>query len=267
MANNIAADKLQELLFEAKFEELAAAEQRTSQQLGTNAASLVCLLESSLLEPGLDALNSLAASAVILGCHSSPSSSAGVCESLSARVVDLAQQTSRLEDHISSIEALSLSLQGQAKQTLQDLSAFHATTAQLASQESREDPHPSTPPNSKDDGQGTDYSHLHAMTVQHQRETRQLQMKSAEYKSRIAILESQLTTTDPGSSDSISTTTLVSKQQLIHDKKKRIETLEAEFKEFHGLPPDIEASRKEVQRFQRELDGLKGRRDELFERI
>ena len=273
MTENIAADRLRKLLFEAKCEELATAEPETMRRLGggrepeSNAASLLFSLENSLSKTGSESLDSLAASAVLLGCTlSAPSSSsAAMSEILSAGVFDLAQQASSLEDHISSIEALTLSLQGQTTQTLQELSTFRAKTAQLSSREDATDSRPSTPTNSPSNGPGPDFSHFYAQTLQHQRETQQLQLKSVEYKSRIGTLESQLAFTKSTSSVGLSTTTLSSKIQLLHEKQERIRTLEVKFKEFHSLPPDIAASRREVQRFQRELDNLKTRRDELFE--
>ncbi|KIW69016.1 hypothetical protein PV04_04920 [Phialophora macrospora] len=270
MAEKIAADRLQELLVDAQCEELAIAEHDRRQRSGEDrttddsATSLLSLLEDSLSVVGKQSLESLARSAVLLGCDSP---SASIHETLLARILDLSRQTSLLEDHISSIETLTSDLQAQTTQTLHDLSAVRARTARLSNPEDPMDSRPSTPPHGSSIGPTTDYSYVHAQTLQHQRETKQLQLKSAEYKTRIEGLERQLSAAGPASSDVPSTAALVSKQQVQSEKKSRIAALEARFKEFHGLPPDIVASRKEVNRLQAELDTLKRRRDELFERI
>ena len=272
MTENIAADQLQELLFEAQCEEIATAEHDAIQlpegesMPGSNPAPVLSLLEESLSESGKKSLESLADSAVLLGCH--PSSLArGINHSLLIRTIELSRQTFDLQDHISSIEALTRHLQGQMRQTTEDLSAIRAKTTQLPNQTTENNSRPSTPPQLEANGLGTSYSHLHAQAQQHQRETQQLKLKSAEYESRIDALDRNLTATDLVSSDALSAADLVLKQQVLRDKKMRIEALEARFTEFHGLPPDIESSRKEVQRTQGELDSLKRQRDELFEQI
>ncbi|EXJ60210.1 hypothetical protein A1O7_04362 [Cladophialophora yegresii CBS 114405] len=285
MAENIAADRLQELLFDAKFEELAISErdrmQRASGQgqeaTGDNASSLLSSLENSLSDAGKDSLKSLARSAGLLGCCppsslSSPSQSASIIDSLPARIVDLSRQTFRLEDHISSIETLISTLQTQTTTTLHRVSTIRERAAQLSNPEDTAGSRPSTPPHASGIGIGigsatttADYSHLHAQTLQHQRETKQLQLKSAEYKARIAVLDSQLATV--GERARQSTAALVAKQQVLDDKRAQITALERRFREFRGLPPDVDASRGEVNRLQAELEALKRRRDELFERI
>jgi len=92
-------------------------------------------------------------------------------------------------------------------------------------------------------------------------------LKSSEYQSRIANLESQLSSTQASSSNLPGSASLLAKLRSLDEKKRRIEELEARFKAFHGLPPDIGASRREVQRAEGELGVLKRRRDELFERM
>ncbi|OCT52993.1 hypothetical protein CLCR_10517 [Cladophialophora carrionii] len=280
MAKNVAADRLQELLFDAKCEELAISQRDRMQRArgqgptGHNATSLLPLLENSLSGAGKDSLESLARSAVLLGCCSPPSSSQSesIIDSLPARIVDLSRLTFRLEDHVSSVETLTSDLQAQTTETLHHLSAMRARVAQLSNPEDPADSRPSTPSHASSIGlTTTDYSQLHAQTLQHQRETKQLQLKSVEYKARIDALDRQLATTEgaaPSSSSGVtSTAALVSKQQDLEDKRKRITTLEARFRVFHGLPPDVDASRGEVNRLQAELEALKRRRDELFERI
>ncbi|ETI24963.1 hypothetical protein G647_04333 [Cladophialophora carrionii CBS 160.54] len=279
MAENVAADRLQELLFDAKCEELAISQRNRMQRArgqgttGHNATLLLPLLENSLSGAGKDSLESLARSAVLLGCCSPPSSSQSesIIDSLPARTVDLSRLTFRLEEHVSSVETLTSNLQAQTTETLHHLSSMRARAAQLSNPEDTTDSRPSTPPHASSIGPTTtDYSQLHAQTLQHQRETKQLQLKSAEYKARIDALDRQLAAAEGAASSSsavTSTAALVSKQQVLEDKRKRITTLEARFRGFHGLPPDVDASRGEVNRLQAELEALKRRRDELFERI
>ncbi len=276
MTEITAADRFQEVLFGAKYEELTAAEHDHMQRPDGNlkptpgcTPDALYLLEESLTEAGKESLESLAQSAVLTGCCplSSLSPSASINQGLLNEVMGLSRHTFDLQDHISSIETLTQSLQDETNQTLEEISSFRAKTARRSSRASQDDPRPSTPPQPESNGPRTNYSHLYAQIQQHQRETQQLQVKSAEYDSRIDALRRHVAATDFASSGGWNTNDLVLQQQLLHEKKVRIKALEARFKEFHGLPPDIEASRKEIRRAQEELDGLKRRRDGLFEKI
>jgi HAUS augmin-like complex subunit 1 len=267
MAENVAADRLAELLFEAKREGLALTEQAEKQEreAPSGPGRTLALLEDSLSDHAKESLGSLASSAVALGCSST--SGHQVLRTLPSQIVWLSRQTFALEDHITSIETLTANLEAETSRTKEVLSAFRQKTASMSNLErDSAEYQPSTPPRLFVDA-GADYSHLHAQTLQNQREMKQLELKSAEYMSRIHTLEQQLALMQSTSVNAPTTTTLVAKQRELDQKRKHVEDLEAKFMAFHGLPPDIEASRQEVRRAQGDLDALKKRRDELFERM
>ncbi|EXJ73685.1 uncharacterized protein A1O5_03447 [Cladophialophora psammophila CBS 110553] len=308
MAENIAADRERELLFDAKAEELAAEEeaacllqqqqqqqQRLQRETGddeNSASSILSLLETSLASPAQAALDSLTGSVVLLGCLSPPpppppppssssssSTTPGVLQILASQIVNIPRQTFAQESQFSSIETLTANLQSQITQTQQALATFVERTSPSARPEDDTTP-PSFPPTTPSSTppplttmtatttttpSTTDYSHLRGLTLQHQRETKQLTLKSAEYRSRIAALERQQQLASSAPEDEPSLTALAAKQSSLGRKKKQIEALESRIRHFYGLPPDIDASRAEVQRAQAELDRLRRRRDELFE--
>jgi outer membrane murein-binding lipoprotein Lpp len=60
---------------------------------------------------------------------------------------------------------------------------------------------------------------------------------------------------------------LSARQKVLEGKREAVAELEAKFKAFHGLPPDLQTARREVQRAQAELDALKRKRDVWFEKM
>ncbi|KIX00759.1 uncharacterized protein Z518_09824 [Rhinocladiella mackenziei CBS 650.93] len=268
MTENLAVERTRELLYNARIEELVLATQngeqiRAQPPDGSDAGSLLSLLESYLPPSSKRALDSLANSAVLLGCHLSPSSPAstpGILQNLQSQILALPRQTFNLESQISAIDTLTSTLSTEIAQTEQCLSGWSADPS---------DPETTSPPSSPSPtNTRIDYSALHDQTRQHQREANQLMLKSAEYKDRIAALERQ--GAGGASAQTIQGPTLTDlaiKQDLVERKKKQAEALEKKILAFHGLPPDLEVSRAEVLRAQTELDALKRRRDELFEKM
>lgn len=271
MRENIAADRLQELLFDAKYQELgSAAEGDTRREQGRDisqkAQRLINLLEDSLSQSAEQSLESLCSSAVRLGLPTPSSASDNILQQLPLQILSLPRRTFDLEDHISSIGILTASLHRDTNQTLETLSAFRKEKALYKDVDDPTDLRPSTPPHPAD-LETTDYSHLHAQILQHQRETKQLLLKAEEYKMRIEALQRQLAATQSTAVGIPGPAALVSRRESLNAKKAHLSTLETRFKNLHGLPPDIETSRLEVQRAQSSLDALKRRRDELFEAI
>ncbi|KIW75318.1 hypothetical protein Z517_12092 [Fonsecaea pedrosoi CBS 271.37] len=289
MAENIAADRVQELLFEAKVEELEAAEEEEAEERRTmgiesnhDAIAIMSLLETSLAPAATTALESLASSVVVLG-RASPSTSAStrasVLGDLPSRIVNIPRQTFAQESQLSAIETLTADLQTQVTRTKRDLAAFFAErTPPTSARAQDDDPTSPTTPSSSPTQQHlrttrtTDLSHLHNLTLQHQRETKQLTLKSTEYRSRIDALENHLAAftragSNSGPSSSTDPTVLAAKQRSLAAKKKRLDALHDRIRQFHGLPPDIEVSRAEVRRAEGDLDRLRRRRDDLFEAL
>ncbi|OAP65435.1 hypothetical protein AYL99_01407 [Fonsecaea erecta] len=289
MAENIAADRVRELLFEAKAEELATGEKEEDDAAVTNdggtkghhhaaAHAILSLLEASLAPSAQTALDSLASSVVLLGGVSSSTNSKDtrVVSNLTSQIVTIPHQTFAQESQLVAIDTLTATLRRQITETQKALAEFVGKTPSPT--RSQDDPSspttpPSLPPTSSTTpntaaatAMTTDYSHLHNLTLQHQRETKQLTLKSAEYKSRIDALERQL------SSSSRTATAepalfATRQQESLDTKKRQVEALESRIRQFHGLPPDVDTSRAEVRRAEGELDLLRRRRDALFEAL
>lgn len=101
---------------------------------------------------------------------------------------------------------------------------------------------------------------LPAQTAQLVQDTKQLTMKSAEYRDRLAQL-SQWRTDGPTVED------VALRRRMLGERLREVRTLEERVAGYSGLPPDIEASRAEVQRAQRELEALKHERERLFSKL
>ena len=269
MVASIDADQTRRLLFEARCEELELAREDNARWArvrdDNGAIFLLDLLGKSLSQPADEALLSLANSAVQLGGHRAQSPiSSTVVQDIQRHILNLPVQNFALDDQLSSIEKLTTAIQHRLTQTRQDLEAFQRRTNTASVHDHEHDDHinsppPLTPPHPTS---SADHSALHAQTLQHQRETNQLQLKSAEYRSRIHALEKQLSRSK--SDTDAPTPSLAAKQQSLESKMNHVASLETKIKGFHGLPPDIDASRAEVQRAQVELESLRIRRDEIF---
>ncbi|KIW50565.1 hypothetical protein PV05_09364 [Exophiala xenobiotica] len=284
MTENIAAEKWRDLLFLAQIEGLAFHQQERLHH-GTSseneAESLLHLLALSLPASSKPSLDSLSASAVLLGCFHSATLQTSILESLQSQILSLPGQTFALATHLSCIDSLNSNIREEISQFQRTLSGASSSIGQrrdrlvtdsdATSLSPPRTPITSTFPTDDNDDDGEvgireSYSRLHAQTLRYQLETKQLMLKCAEYTDRIAALERQISSRNAGS-DRPTLADVASKQTLIDQKKRQVETLEMKILEFHGLPPDIDASRAEVQRAQVELDELKRRREELFERL
>lgn len=97
-------------------------------------------------------------------------------------------------------------------------------------------------------------------TSQYTTQTKHLSLKLAEYNQRIAALAQ-------GSSQGTSLRALRQRQKELQVLEQTVKALEQEIGQYHGLPPDIEASRAELRRAQAELETLKRQREELFSEL
>jgi hypothetical protein len=288
MTENITAEKWRDLLFLAQIEELVFHEEGRVEQdklsSENEAESLLHLLASSLPASSKASLNSLSASAVLLGCFHSATGTlrTSILESLQSQILSLPRQTFTLATHLLCIDSLNSNIRREIRQLKRDLPGVATSNGQrrgprlVADSDAATSLSPprtpiiSTFPNDDDDEEGgirESYSSLHAQTLRHQLETKQLMLKCAEYTDRIAALERQASSRNASSDGRPTLADVAHKQTLFDQRRRQVEGLETKILEFHGLPPDIAASRAEVQRAQGELDGLKRRRDEMFERL
>lgn len=68
-----------------------------------------------------------------------------------------------------------------------------------------------------------------------------------------------------GLTSSESLSEMLEQQKGLNDLKARVEGLEKQVDEYAGLPADREQARREVNKLEVELDGVRRRRDGLFE--
>ncbi|KAL2431211.1 hypothetical protein ABEF95_004698 [Exophiala dermatitidis] len=281
MAENIAADHVRALIAAAQKEELETDGPRPT----SNGESLSHLLESSLPTPSKQALESLATSAVLLGCPlQSESDPSRFIEALQSRILNLTRETFDLETQITSVDDLTSNLNRQISHIQQAIASFARETV-LSSDNADLSAFPSQPesaafplnsalpillpakPTTTETAAADHYARLHEQTLQHQRETKQLGIKCAEYKDRIAALERQAAQETHGSKESDLVAALLAKKDSLRRKRAQVTVLESRIRAFHGLPPDLGASRAEVNRAQAALDALKRERDARFERL
>jgi hypothetical protein len=274
VAENAAADRLRELVHDAQYEELQDARTQAAATIAADnietdsAGELLSLLESSLSEPAISALDSLARSAVLLGCSTtSPSTTtSSIGQVLESKILGLSQEIVALESQIRSLDRQISQLQTQ-QQALAQSHHQQSTSTSTESYTHTDNPfHLDHPEAHSTTTMTTDFSSLHAQTLQQQRETRQLELKSQEYRDRIAQLTRQLEKSQTSSAGQ-TISDLVVKQERLLKRKKELEALEKTIRAFHGLPPDVQVSREEVRRATAELELLRRRRDEVFERM
>lgn len=276
MAENAAADRLRELVHDAQCEELKEARTQTAVAAAADnieadsAGELLSLLESSLSGPAASALDSLARSAVLLGCSStSPTAPRSIGQVLQSKILGLSQEIVALESQIRSLDRQISRFQTQRQQEQEQGQSHIQQPLSTPTEDHTHTDHPFHPddPSAHPPNPITsDYSSLHAQTLQQQREMKQLEFKSQEYRDRIAQLTRQLEQSQTSRSG-LTIADLVAKQERLLKRKKELDALETTIHAFHGLPPDVQVSREEVRRATAELELLRRRRDEVFERM
>ncbi|KAL6246028.1 hypothetical protein RBB50_007181 [Rhinocladiella similis] len=312
MGENIAAERLRDLVHEAQVEELTTTEfghedtsaQNESSSTTTNDDpwALLSHVHSALSQPSRAALDGISNAAVLAGCSAGWSQNT-ILQDLQSHIANLPVQTFALETQLASIDDLISTLQEEIRRLPSAMSTNRSQSQSQSSsqtQTQRNESSKSTPggglvsrslssppqtpttmstmtiPNvdgeAYDDDDDNDNDNddryqaaLHAETVQHQRETKQLTLKCAEYTDRIAVLESASSTAT--AADEPTLADVAEKQVLIAQKRKQVEQLEKRILAFHNLPPDLDASRAEVQRAQVDLERLKSKRDDLFAQL
>jgi len=228
IAANDAADAEAELLHRAREEELEAL--GSFQGSHDPARDLLMEIRSELSEPARQALTDLASSHVLLGTLRTDSVALGEA------ITSLAAQESTVDDHLHKIS----SLQSYLDKELSDLSQ---TIEQFTKNQAT-----------------SNLDTIQPQTAQFSRETKLINLKMAEYRDRVASLERALeATADPSLEE------VVAEERKVQALQSRIKGLEKQLREYCGLPPDLETTRAEYQRAQRELEGLKRKRDDLFE--
>lgn len=232
-AANERADEEAELLWKVQEEALKEFEKPN---IAESDAEILRAVASNLTPEGAQSLEVLAGLTVALDASNSDP------ETLAHSLIQQSQTSHRLTQHLTHLSTLSSYLETE-----------HAhLRAQLDSLTTN--PSFTTPPA------------LPRQSADWNRQTKQLRAKVREYEDRLASLALQ--PGSAGAADAVSSASIARIAQMeeeAREARERVEQLEAEIKAFEGLPQDREKARKVVREKEKELEGLKRRRDGLFE--
>ena len=239
MNANTAANTTRRLLHEAEKEELSLLQSSTASIATDPGMELLETLQSSLPPSPGRLLDNLSTLSVLLG-HVPPAStspsSPHLVETLAESLMDLTRQIFEAEDQLRTISDLRNELERNVVEVQEVLAVLDA----------------------EDNAHETE--NMQQQIAQWNRESKQIALKVTEYKERISLLEK-------ASGGQAMLEDLRRKENILKRTKAEVSALEKNLAEFHGLPPDLEASREEVRRAQAQLDDLKRRRNDLFEEI
>lgn len=254
---NLLADHFRSLLHEASLEELryletlqVHAQHQRDEKLP--AKTLLDDLHAHLRRGGQGALESLSESAVMLGLQLRPvdgdnndnSHAADLYNLIARRVLEQASRKLVIEEQVRELELLQKTM-----------------TARSTSIDSK---HEVIKGNDGIDLYDEQAEKIHAQTVQFNRDVKQINLKIMEYEDRVKGLERQLAGLRTESAD---LQNVLEARRRVEQRKASVAALQQRVAAFHGLPPDLEASRNEVRRAISELDVLKQRREGLFEKM
>jgi HAUS augmin-like complex subunit 1 len=203
---------------------------------GKYAEDFVKELNEQLPAAGRKALDDLAASAVLLGFQPKASESTSLEGELSSLITSLSTTIFSTFAQLSALQSTSAFLSRQ-------LTHQQITSSQLATDTSPE-------------VLGTE--ELQSRTTLLNRESKVVGMKLSEYQERIKGLRGY----DTGQ---IKLEDVVAKEKMMVELEDKVRRLEQRLLEMRGLPPDLEVSRKEVERARGELEEWKRRRGRAFE--
>lgn len=245
---NLAADYLNDLVHEARGEELRWLEGEQSEarrQREERMIARVVLDEvlDRLSTEGRGALEDLSATAVILGIDQREiySDEEMMVNTYLKKLLNLANRKVMLEEQTREMQRLEMSMQ--STMCHQGNVGLPADGVEMH------------------DGQGEP---IHAQAARYNRDTKQVNLKIMEYEDRVRGLERQLSAFRM---ESINLQDVIDSRAKVENRKTRVKEMQQRFAAFYGLPADLEASRGEVRRAMNELEALKNERDKLFERV
>jgi HAUS augmin-like complex subunit 1 len=189
---------------------------------------LLAEVEANLDEKGVCALRDLAEASVLLGTLKTDSASLG------DRMLEVEQDEFDAATRLRGVEAVQAYLDRETALLEHAMNSLKTQEDEAATESLRQ------------------------QTVQYNRDTKQVGMKLAEYKDRIAALE-RVKMEGPLLED------VKADEKEVVALQARVRGLEKQLVSYQGLPPDLEAAKEEYQRSQKELQSLTRRRDELFD--
>jgi HAUS augmin-like complex subunit 1 len=189
-------------------------------------------IESGLSTTGKTALDDLAAAAVLLASHSAMSE----VEEMERRIMDLTYETFDAENELLRLR--------------QTQKAFEREEVLLREAMARFDV--------EGEAEAMRSEEMQASTAALNREIKVVGIKLGEYQERIKGLKGY----DIGN---VKIEDVLQSEKKVGELQQVISVLEEKIMNMHGLPPDLDVSRKEVERAMNELDEWKKRRDRAFE--
>ncbi len=226
---NEAADRQVGLIQRAQDEELKRYEE-AFQRDGGPCRDILEALEGSLNERGTNALNDLAEASLLLGTLSPDPVLMG------ERMIELSHAKFQMEEQLRRVGDLQSQLEREAETIKKNVENLHSQVDEV------------------------EQENMQQRTGQLNRETKQFTKKMAEYGERVSALET-FTITSPSIPE------VTDDEQRVKKLQATVNALERQIATFRGLPPDLEAARGEYRRAERELQELRQRRDELFEKM
>ena len=189
-------------------------------------------VEGRLSTTGRTALDDLAAAAVLLGSHSSTSE----MEEMETRIMDLTCETFNAENELLRLQQTQKALKREEVLLQEAMARFNADA----------------------EAEALRSDEIQASTAALNREIKVVGIKLGEYQERIKGLKGY----DIGA---VKIENVVQQEKKVGELQQVISMLEEKIMNMHGLPPDLEVSRKEVERALNELDEWRKRRDRAFE--
>ena len=202
-------------------------------------------IEQALDDETRNVLSNLAGSCVQLGYMPPPPSGQsigedGVAVEVGRRVISVTAETFEMKNRLRELEGLASSFEREAQRTrkmVEELRDELESETALA-----------------------DLEMVRGQSARFVRETKQIALKLKEYGGKTRALERHVQ--DLEAEDNVES--LREKEKRVEKRRMEVKGLEERLRAYHGLPPDVEASRAEVRRVKDALDRWERRREEVF---
>jgi HAUS augmin-like complex subunit 1 len=227
---NESAEREAELVRRAEREELGSYDVADSQRGRGLWQDMLGALQDTLDVQGNDILNDLGEATILLGTLSSDAMVLG------ERIVELSHGKFEMDEQICKVGELQSQLDGEVRRMTADIESIRARVDEAEQQK------------------------IQQRTAQLHRETKQFTSKLEQYRERVTSLE-RFDVSGPSISE------VKTQEQRVKKLQARVNALNRQIAEFHGLPPDLEAAREEYQRAQGEMHRLKRQREDLFQKM
>lgn len=272
MHANRFANHARNAVYEAQSRQLAAYaaqhEQQRQRQERDPGAALLDDVAASLTPEGNAALTDLAEACVALKymppAINDDADGDDIEAELGRRVLSLSASIAEAEEQLSELRELREGFEAQTAAAVQGLKEGGVTTAtvgRVGVGDAEDAENETAAQDVETAAAATSTAALRKQTSQLTAQTKHLSLKTAEYRERIAVLEQSETRLGTLVGN------LKQREKDAATQREIVRRLEDRLKEYHGLPPDLEASRAEVRRAQAELDLWKRKREQLFEEM